>query len=261
MYYGYVYKITIPTSNGDRYYYGKHKWSKYPQIDTHYWGSGRKISNWIKKHFGINKRSNSLNIMQAEKIGLKQEVIVWCKTQKELDQKEYEIVSKEIKSPLCWNLDRGGKGGNREKPFSSECIAARNKKYKNALGRKRWNNGKTEIMTKECPGDGWVLGRLPGVMCQWYNDGKKDLYCKGNPGDGWFRGRLNKSVKRTRVRCIETNIIFDSLYDAAKFYSGSKASRGHIRECCIGKREKCLGFHWEFVDKDKIRETKGKKYT
>ena len=244
MYYGYIYKITIPTSNGDRYYYGKHKWNKYPKIDTHYWGSGRKISNWIKSHFGINKRSNSLNIMQAEKIGLKQEVIVWCKTQEELNQKEYEIVSKEIKNPLCWNLDRGGNGGNRAKPFSSECIAARNKKYKNALGRKRWNNGKIEIMTKEYPGDGWVLGRLPGVMCQWYNDGKVEVYTKKCP-DGFVHGKLMHATPKRKVYCVELEKEFESITEATMYFN---KNHSHISDCCNGKREIWCGCHCKYID-------------
>lgn len=241
MYYGYIYKITIPTSNGDRYYYGKHKWNKYPQIDTHYWGSGRKISNWIKSHFGANKRSNSLNIIQAEKIGLKQEAIVWCKTQEELDQKEYEIVSKEIKNPLCWNLDRGGKGGNREKPFSSECIAARNKRYKNALGKKIWNDGKTVIMSKECPGDGWVNGWLS--KCQWYNDGRVEVYTK-EPPLGFVHGKLNCVTPKRKVYCVELKKEFESISEATMYFG---KNHSHISDCCNGKREVWCGCHWKYV--------------
>lgn len=242
MYYGYIYKITIPTSNGDRYYYGKHKWSKYPQIDTHYWGSGRKISNWIKGHFGINKRSNSLNIMQAEKIGLKQEVIVWCKTQEELDQKEYEIVSKEIKNPLCWNLDRGGKGGNREKPFSSECIAARNKKYKNTLGKKVWNNGEIVVMSEKCPGDGWAHGWLS--KCKWYNNGKVEVYTKKCP-DGFVHGKLTYATPKRKVYCVELEKEFRSIIEATMYFN---KNHSHISDCCNGKREIWCGYHWEYVD-------------
>ena len=242
MYYGYIYKITIPTSNGDRYYYGKHKWNKYPKIDTHYWGSGRKICNWIKSHFGINKRSNSLNIMHAEKIGLKQEVIVWCKTQEELDQKEYEIVSKEIKNPLCWNLDRGGKGGNRIKPFSSECIAARNKKYKNALGKFYWNNGKEEILQKDNPGSDWVKGRIP--KCKWYNNGKIEIYTKKCP-DGFVHGKLISVTPKRKIYCIELEKEFESITEATMYFN---KNHSHISDCCNGKREMWCGYHWKYID-------------
>ena len=242
MYYGYIYKITIPTSNGDRYYYGKHKWNKYPQIDLRYWGSGRKISNWIKKYFGTNKRSNCLNIVQAEKIGLKQEIIIWCKTQEELDQKEYEIVSKEIKNPLCWNLDMGGKGGNRIKPFSSECIAARNKKYKNALGKFYWNNGEKEILQKDNPGVGWVKGRLP--KCKWYNNGKKEIYTQ-TPPLGFTQGRINSVTPKKQVLCVELNKIFKSIDEATSYFH---KNHSHISDCCNGKREFWCGYHWKYVN-------------
>ena len=32
------------------------------------------------------------------------------------------------------------------------------------VGRKWWNNGINETQSRECPGDGWVRGRLPGAF-------------------------------------------------------------------------------------------------
>ena len=92
--------------------------------------------------------------------------------------------------------------------------------------RRWWNNGVEDKHTAECPGDGWVLGRLFTQKCEkyktkefaeksrknnlgkvvsdetkkkqskakngrkwWHNDIKTKL-CYGCPGDGWVLGRV-----------------------------------------------------------------------
>ena len=52
--FGYIYKISIPTSNGIRYYIGKRE---SPKLDTKYWGSGIKIQKWIQKHTNFKYKS------------------------------------------------------------------------------------------------------------------------------------------------------------------------------------------------------------
>lgn len=48
-----------------------------------------------------------------------------------------------------------------------------------------------------------------------------------------------------KVRCIELDITFDSLDEAAEYVNGSK---GNISSCALGKRQTCKGYHWEYVD-------------
>ena len=92
-------------------------------------------------------------------------------------------------------------------------------------GRKWWNNGVSNKHTKECPGDGWSIGRLNNnigrilseetkekirisntgktltdehkeLLSQrikgrkWWNDGIKHKHCFECPGDGWILGRV-----------------------------------------------------------------------
>lgn len=72
------------------------------------------------------------------------------------------------------------------------------------VGLLYWNNGKENCRAKECPGDGWVRGRLcwndeqkanlsaKRIGNFWWNNGKVCKFCKESPGDGWVRGRINR---------------------------------------------------------------------
>lgn len=56
-------------------------------------------------------------------------------------------------------------------------------------------------------------------------------------------GHKNSGYKK--VRCIETDIIYESLSEAARQTGICLSS---ISKCCNGKRKTAGGFHWEFVD-------------
>ncbi len=57
---------------------------------------------------------------------------------------------------------------------------------------------------------------------------------------------LNKSTIRKRVKCVETNIVYESGY-AASIAMGRKSAPS-IYDCCRGRRKTAYGFHWEYVD-------------
>ena len=46
-----------------------------------------------------------------------------------------------------------------------------------------------------------------------------------------------------RVRCIELNIVFESVSAAEKYLNHIKS---HICEVCNGKGKTALGYHWEY---------------
>lgn len=59
---------------------------------------------------------------------------------------------------------------------------------------KYWNNGQRNIRRKECPGEGWILGKLNNNQNSfrkdifWWNNGVELKSSKVCPGEGWFRG-------------------------------------------------------------------------
>lgn len=61
------------------------------------------------------------------------------------------------------------------------------------------------------------------------------------------------AVKR-KVRCIEKDLIFNSIADAERWSTssennnGKKASHQHIAHVCKGHRKTCGGYHWEYID-------------
>lgn len=57
-------------------------------------------------------------------------------------------------------------------------------------------------------------------------------------------------ARKKKVRCIETGEVFESATDAARKIP--RTSQAKISMVCSGKRNTCGGYHWCFVDKEKI---------
>jgi hypothetical protein len=53
-------------------------------------------------------------------------------------------------------------------------------------GRAFWNNGEVQVKQIECPGEGWVKGRLES----WWTNGESNTLAVNCPGEGWSLGRV-----------------------------------------------------------------------
>lgn len=133
-YYGYIYKISIPTSKGIRFYIGKRV---APVLKPAYWGSGIKIQRWVKKH--TNNQYNSYNLPSkiASQLKLKREILYWAKDNIELCNKEYEFTKDILNNPQYWNLRAGGD----QIGFS---IETRKKMSLARKGKPSWSKGLTK---------------------------------------------------------------------------------------------------------------------
>ena len=115
---------------------------------------------------------------------------------------------------------------SRNKPV---LLIETNTVYKNAEDAAKANNLIKENITAACN------GRL--VTCggyHWKYFREKD----------YSKYKMKKNICKQKVKCIETDEIFESITDAAKQYS---LNRRNIGNCCSGKRKSCGGFHWEYV--------------
>ena len=118
--YGYIYETYDTLTN--KYYIGKHKSESY---DENYFGSG-KIINKI-----INKRKETL----------KNQLICWCDTLEELNEKEkYYIQEYNSLNPNGYNISKGGDGGAIH--FQKHSIESKKKMSEKKKGKPSTFKGK-----------------------------------------------------------------------------------------------------------------------
>ena len=58
------------------------------------------------------------------------------------------------------------------------------------------------------------------------------------------RKKNSDSKKKCPIRCVETGEEYESSHDA---FRHTGVSQGNIYACCLGKRKRAGGFHWEFI--------------
>ena len=64
-------------------------------------------------------------------------------------------------SKNCLDKCKEANLGNSYRLGTKHTEETRNKMKNKRKGLKWWNNGKENVMKRECPGDGWINGRLP----------------------------------------------------------------------------------------------------
>lgn len=102
--FGYIYKITLP--NG-KFYFGKKESKK---VLDYYWGSGRYIKDWFKKHFG--RKSCDCPSKYTKGSGVKREIVFWAGHRECLKTMEKIVIGNLWKNnPDCVNMCEGGTFG------------------------------------------------------------------------------------------------------------------------------------------------------
>lgn len=136
MTYRYIYKITCTAGTfKDKFYFGQHTTDN---LDDNYTGSGRKITNYIKKHPNDYVK----------------EIIAFYNTQEELNQAEYDIILPWLNNKMCLNLKEGG-GNNKLSEETKRKIGESNK------GKLGPNKGKTPSLETRRKISEANKGRIP----------------------------------------------------------------------------------------------------
>lgn len=147
--FGYIYKTTIinPSSKLHNHFYIGQKQSI--TVVENYYGSGRKLRDYIKKH--INKSNfKNINSKEAESLGLHREILASAEDINELNTLEAKFVNQELDNPLCLNLMTGGFGRVVKKE-----VISRMRKTK-LEGEYHWfTDGVNRFLCKNCPVNCW----------------------------------------------------------------------------------------------------------
>lgn len=80
---------------------------------------------------------------------------------KEYCEKLSKIKKGKPPSKECLEKCKEANKGNSYRLGAKHTEETKNKMKKRREGLKWWNNGKKSVMKRECPGNGWVSGRIP----------------------------------------------------------------------------------------------------
>jgi group I intron endonuclease len=166
--------------------------------------SGWKHTKETKDKIKKSRKKQIITEEHKEKLRKHKHTEEWKKQQSE------RMKGREVKCETRLKISERQKGKKR-KPITeeqrkkkSEKLKGRPKTKEHAENIKKskqnirwWTNGIENKMSKQCPGDGWRIGKtsnpLPGRKGSiWWNNGIQNKCCKECPGEGWVRGKIRK---------------------------------------------------------------------
>ena len=129
-----------------------------------------------------------------------------------------------------YNLTAGGD----ECPFDSPIVRENHREAMKKLSTDpEWLENHCEAMKKLSTDPEWLEKNREGVK-------------KRSANPEWREKNREANRKRCKkVRCVETNIVYDSITEAT--IAVNLKSRSTIIMCCGGKRETAGGYHWEYA--------------
>lgn len=231
--YGYIYLTTNKINN--KKYIGKHKSAEF---DKKYIGSGTVLLEAIK-HYGIENFNT--------------EILECCDTLDELNAREFYYISinDAVKSKEYYNLKDGGEGGGSQNQlYITNGII--NKKvfeeefdYYFSQGFHRGGPKQSEeTKHKRAEANRGKKHPTAGAKISASLTGKKLSDAHRHKLSVAKIGSV--SPKRRKIKCVETEIVYDSLLTAT-VQNGYKSS-GCLCSCLKGNRDTAFGFHWEYID-------------
>lgn len=246
-YYGYLYEIIIPTLKGEKHYYGKkeydHRHDSSKCIYENYWGSGVFVKDWFLCHTNGTYTSRMCPKEIAINLGVKRIIHGYFKTKDGLCCAEIQLISVHLGKEYCVNMAKGGTGGNVGHYVCTE--STRQKKRLNNLGLRMWTNGIINKRSKDCPGDGWHIGTtLSKEEIEKRRNRLKNMVRKPFTKAQYENLKKANLLNQKRVKCIELNVIFNSLKDAQCFFG---VTYNKIMKCCRDKNLTWKGYHWEYI--------------
>lgn len=128
-------------------------------------------------------KTRSIEVRQKIKAGLLRSLATTKRKPRPPRGKEFRLqCSKKVKGSHYWN-------NGIEMKRAVECPGDGFVRGRLDTGAKYWNNGSVMKKSNTCPGDGWQLGMLKNGGRYWNNGQimKKSVSC---PGEGWCLGRL-----------------------------------------------------------------------
>lgn len=184
-----------------------------------------------------------------------QHIILYTnKTEEEAFQIEQDLIQLfNTKNPNGYNIDDGGKGssneirrrvkenhadvngGNHPRSISVYCIEL-NKFYACMRDAQRELGINTKDIGNCCKGIRNTAGDYHWIYTNELANCNMDEILK--------RKKHAQITNKKRVRCIESNKIYDSITQASKETGFDLSS---ISACCRGKLKTTHGFHWEFL--------------
>lgn len=246
--YGYIYKITVPTSTGIYYYIGQKKSNT---LVENYFGSGKKINDWFLKHTKYKSRCCPKSV--AENFGIIREIICWCNSQIELSEQEKYYINQQRISGNCLNIADGGESGwSKESHAKSVETRKANGSYKHTpeqkLAASLKAKGKKLNLSQE------NRQKLSDKMKGANNPMSKE---KGGHTKEWrelhssqLKGKDHTYCSK-KIICLENNLIFNSITEASKWVGCSRTLISMIcRKAFVhgGIVKTAKGYHFCFLD-------------
>jgi hypothetical protein len=123
---------------------------------------GREIKpEWIEKA-KQNRRSfeGKNNPFHGKKHSKETREHLRKKTTETWEKQPHPWIGKKHSEETKQKFKENNKGENNPNYGKVTPKEVRNKIGQSKIGRKLWNNGKQQKFSKECPGEGWILGKL-----------------------------------------------------------------------------------------------------